>query len=127
MIVDVGGLRIAHFGDIGQDALTDEQLQKLGNVDIAITQLDNSYSDMNITNKKAFNLMDQFKPKLIIPTAHTSQPTIAFAVEKWKGYVYTDTGGLKISRADLPAEQSILFFCPLAFAYQAMFKLPSWK
>jgi L-ascorbate metabolism protein UlaG (beta-lactamase superfamily) len=126
LIVDMGGLRIAHFGDIGQDKLTDEQLKALGDVDIAITQFDNSYSDMNATNKKGLNLMDQLKPKVIVPTAHDSQATIALAVQKWKGFVHTDPGGLKISRADLPAEQSILIFGPLAYAYQAMFKLPSW-
>jgi len=126
MIVDVGGLRIAHFGDIGQDALTDEQLQTLGDVDIAITQFDNSFSDMSVTNKKGFNLMDQLKPKLIIPTAHVSQPAVAIAVEKWKGYVYTDTGGVKISKIDIPTERSILIFGPLAYAYQSLFKLPSW-
>ena len=127
IIVDMGGLRIAHFGDIGQDKLTDEQVKALGTVDIAITQFDNSYSTMNITNKKGFNLMDQFKPKLIIPTAHVSQPTITFAVGRWKGYVHTGPGGVKISRADIPAEQSILIFGPLASTYQAIFKLPSWK
>jgi len=126
MIVDTGGLRIAHFGDIGQDSLTDEQLQALGDVDIAITQFDNSFSDMNITNKKGFNLMDQLKPKLIIPTAHVSQAAIAYAVEKWAGYVHTDPGSLIISRADLPEERSILIFGPLAFAYQSLFNLPSW-
>ncbi|MBK9925773.1 MAG: MBL fold metallo-hydrolase [Anaerolineales bacterium] len=125
-IVDVAGLRIAHFGDIGQDALTDEQLQELGDVDIAITQFENSYSDMTVENKKGFNLMDQLKPKLIIPTAHANQAGIALAVEKWKGYVYTDTGGVSITKADIPAEQSILIFGPLAYAYQSMFKLPSW-
>ena len=126
MIVDVGGLRIAHFGDIGQDALTDEQLQALGDVDIAITQFNNSFSDMDIKNKKGFNLMDQVKPKLIIPTAHVSKDTITYAVGKWKGYVHTDPSAVTINRANLPAEQSILIFGPLASAYQAMFKLPSW-
>ena len=29
-IVDMGGLRIAHFGDIGQEYLTEEQLAALG-------------------------------------------------------------------------------------------------
>jgi L-ascorbate metabolism protein UlaG (beta-lactamase superfamily) len=125
-IVDVAGLRIAHFGDIGQDALTDEQHLALGEVDIAITQFENSYSDMSTANKKGFNLMDQLKPRLIIPTAHVSQTGITLAVEKWKGYVYTETGGVMISRADIPAEQSILIFGPLAFAYQSMFNLLSW-
>ncbi len=40
-IVDMGGLRIAHFGDIGQEQLTQEQLEALGEVDIALTQLVN--------------------------------------------------------------------------------------
>ena len=35
-VIDLGGLRIAHFGDIGQDALTASQLEALGSVDIAI-------------------------------------------------------------------------------------------
>jgi L-ascorbate metabolism protein UlaG (beta-lactamase superfamily) len=126
MIVDVAGLRIAHFGDIGQDALTDDQLKALGDVDIAITQLENSYSDMNAANKKGINLMNQLKPRLVIPTAHETQATIALAVEQWKGYVHTDAGGVKISKTDIPAEQSILIFGPLSYAYQAMFKLPSW-
>ena len=92
----------------------------------AITQFDNSFSDMNITNKKGFNLMDQLKPKLIIPTAHVSQAAIAYAVETWTGYVHTDPGSLIISRTDLPEERSILIFGPLAFAYQSLFNLPSW-
>lgn len=85
-IIDMAGLRIAHFGDIGQEALTAEQLDALGKVDIAITQLANRYSDMTASNKKGFNLMDQVQPKLIIPT-HIFEPTCAnMAAEKWTGY-----------------------------------------
>jgi hypothetical protein len=47
-------------------------------------------------------------------------------VEKWQGYVYTKTGGVNISKTDIPAEQSILIFGPLATAYQTIFNLPSW-
>ena len=67
-LIEMGGLRIAHFGDIGQEALTGDQLAALGQVDIAISQLSNSYSQMNATNKKGFNLMDQVKPRLIVLT-----------------------------------------------------------
>lgn len=125
-IVDMGGLRIADFGDIGQDKLTDEQLKALGQVDIAITQLDNSFSSMNITNEKGFNLMNQVKPKLVIPTAHISLSTITLAVKRWKGYVHTDPGSLKIGRSDLPSEPGILIFGILATSYQKIFKLPTW-
>ncbi len=85
-IVDMAGLRIAHFGDIGQKALTPDQLKILGKVDIAITQLANRYSNMTAQNKKGFNLMDQLKPKLIIPT-HILDPSCAtIAAEKWAAY-----------------------------------------
>ena len=51
-IVDMAGLRIAHFSDIGQEVLTHEQLKVLGKVDIAITQLSNMWSGMSAENKK---------------------------------------------------------------------------
>src|SRR4030042_6830764 len=107
-IVDMGGLRIAHFGDIGQDALTPEQLSALGKVDIAITQLSNPYSRMNAANKKGFNLMDQVKPRLIIPT-HIFESTCAkMAVDKWTGYK-SSKAFISISPEDLSDKTSIIF------------------
>jgi hypothetical protein len=121
--VDMGGLRIVHFGDIGQTELTPEQLSTLGKVDIAIIQLNNPLSDMSVTNKKAFNLTDQVKPKLVIPT-HTNLDAAKYAVEKWKGYAHQ--GKVTFGPASLPAETSILFLGPLAPSYQAIYKLPDW-
>ena len=119
-IVDMGGLRIAHFGDIGQDKLTPEQLTALGQVDIAITQLSNSYSGMNATNKKGFNLMDQMKPRLIIPT-HIFEPTCRkMAVNKWTGY-NSYKKFISISPEHLPDKTSILFMGQNAYAL----KLPN--
>lgn len=107
-LVEIAGLRIAHFGDIGQDSLTEDQLAVLGRVDIAITQLANQYSDMNATNKKGFKLMDQLRPRLIIPT-HINQPLCAeMAVNKWIG-LETYKKGLVLKKSDLPAETTIVF------------------
>ena len=107
-IVDMGGLRIAHFGDIGQDELTPEQLTALGKVDIAITQLSNQFSGMNAANKKGFNLMDQVKPRLIIPT-HIFEPSCAkIAVDKWTGY-NSYRKALSLSPDNLPEETTIVF------------------
>lgn len=75
-LIKIGDIRIAHFGDIGQEKLTEEQLKLLGRIDIAITQFANPYADMDIENKKGFNLMAQLNPKIIIPThQHTDIPT----------------------------------------------------
>jgi len=107
-IIVMAGLRIAHFGDIGQEALTPEQLTVLGKVDIAITQLANSFSDMTAANKKGFNLMDQVKPQLIIPT-HILDPTCAkIAAEKWTAYE-SYKKSLTLSTDNLPEETTIVF------------------
>jgi hypothetical protein len=55
----------------------------IGSVDLAITQFSNSFSNMNTTNLKGFNLMDQVKPRLIIPT-HSDNATIQIAVQLWQ-------------------------------------------
>ena len=107
-IIDMAGLRIAHFGDIGQDELTPEQLTALGKVDIAITQLANHYSDMTAANRKGFILMDQVKPRLIIPT-HVLDPACAkIAADKWSAYE-SYKKSLSLSTDNLPEETTIIF------------------
>jgi L-ascorbate metabolism protein UlaG (beta-lactamase superfamily) len=125
-IIDVGGLRIAHFGDIGQEALTDDQLAALGSVDIAIMQFDNSFSNMNATNMKGFHLMDQVKPRLIIPSAHVSMPTIQIAVGRWTGY-FAESRTVMITPDNLPAETSILALGNMATVYNTLYHLKAWK
>jgi hypothetical protein len=124
-VINTGGLRIVHYGDIGQEDLTSEQLTAIGSVDIAITQFSNSYSQMNAANLKGFNLKDQVKPHLIIPT-HSDSATIKIAVERWTGY-YSDSRTVTLSPSTLPADKSILFLGNMAVAYGTIYKLKPWK
>ena len=124
-IIDVAGLRIVHFGDIGQDTLAPEQLATIGTVDLAITQFANSFSNMNATNLKGFNLMDQVKPRLIIPT-HSDNATIQIAAQRWPGY-YSDSPTVTLSAGNIPSETSILVLGILAKAYGKLYKLTLWK
>jgi L-ascorbate metabolism protein UlaG (beta-lactamase superfamily) len=105
-VVDMGGLRIVHFGDIGQTTLTKRQLQALGEVDVAITQLENSFSQMDMTNKKGFKLMEQVKPRLIVPT-HTSAAAVQHAATLWP-VVFTVEPSVTISPIDLPGTTTLL-------------------
>jgi len=98
-LIETGGLRIAHFGDIGQTTLSEEQLNILGEIDIAITQLNNPYSDMNAENRKGINLMEQLQPRLIIPT-HSNLDTIKLAVLQWGGY-YAESTSVLVCESDL--------------------------
>ena len=57
-LIDMGGLRIVHFGDLGHDHLMPGKVKTIGHVDVAITQFDNSLSTMNVSNKKGFKQMN---------------------------------------------------------------------
>jgi L-ascorbate metabolism protein UlaG (beta-lactamase superfamily) len=84
-LIEMGNFRLAHFGDIGQEALTAEQFALLGEVDILMSQLANPYSLMDATNQKGVNLVNQLQPRLFIPT-HVDRPTMALAVAQWSVY-----------------------------------------
>jgi len=105
-LIEIGGLRIAHFGDIGQDALTSEQLSALGRVDVAITQLANRWSTMSAENRKGIKLMEQVHPALIIPT-HADAEILKIAVATWPLYCTMDAS-VRVSAQNLPAETRLL-------------------
>ncbi len=99
-VLEVDGLRIVHMGDIGQTSITEEQLERLGNIDIAFMQFENSYSDMTLENEKGFRLIEQVNPKVVIPTHHTeaSIPKL----EKRYGKITEVNNLLTISKDELP-------------------------
>lgn len=126
-ILDMDGLRIAHFGDIGQDELTQEQIDMLGEVDVAIMQLVNSYSQMNMVNKKGFNLMAQVEPKLIIPThGGSDMEAIEYAMELWEASVVSE-GGATVGRSDLSGQTRLLLVGQMAPSFQSIYDLPEWQ
>ena len=128
-IVDMSGLRIAHFGDIGQEQLTQEQLDALGEVDVAITQLANDFSGMNIENKKGFNLMEQVQPKLIIPT-HSDSDTYKHAMEMWESFYVEDAEGgtekVMIGRSGLSDGTRFLVLGYRGVLYRETYDLTEW-
>lgn len=105
-LIEMDGLRIAHFGDIGQAEFLPEQLNVLGQIDVAITQLSNSFSSMNMVNKKGFNLMNQLKPRLIIPT-HCDLEAAKYAATVWK--CSFSEKALRLHRGNIPGETQLVF------------------
>ena len=105
--VDVDGLRIVHMGDIGQTALTDEQLKALGHVDVAFMQFDNSYSDMSLDNEKGFKLIEQLQPTIIIPTHYHDDALPVF--KQHYGEIQEFDNVLTISQDDLPTNPLNMF------------------
>jgi L-ascorbate metabolism protein UlaG (beta-lactamase superfamily) len=106
-LLEIGGLRLAHFGDIGQDTFTDEQLAMLQPLDIAIIQIANSYSDMSATNQKGIKLIAQLAPRLVIPT-HADLDSAKVAVAQWPG-LYSDKPTVHLCSDQIPTQTQILF------------------
>ena len=58
------GIKVCHLGDLGQKELTDEQLEKIGNVDILMIPIGGVYT---ISAKEATKVISQIEPKIVIP------------------------------------------------------------
>lgn len=102
-VFEVDGLRIAHMGDIGQDALTKDQLKAIGPIDIAFMQFENMYSSMNLKNEKGFKLIEQLNPAVIVPTHYTDQAIPV--IESKYGKITDFENVLAVSRADIPTKK----------------------
>lgn len=115
-LVIIGGkFRIAHFGDIGQVLLTPEQLSVLGKIDAAVMVLETPLSTFTAGNRNTFDMMDQLKPKLIIPT-HFTEGSAEYSMKKWKSFFTTKTE-IKIGSSDLNNETKFLFMGPAGEKY----------
>jgi hypothetical protein len=121
-VIDMAGLRVVHFGDLGQTELSADQLAKIGKVDVAISQLYNTYSSMDATNQKGFNQMKQVGPRILIPT-HLSPGTAELAVSTWSA-TYA-TAPLSLTGARLPARTTVVFMGGMAASYGQEYKLTS--
>ena len=108
-LIEVGGLRIANFGDFGQYALTQSQLDRLGRVDVVMTQFDNSYSSVSAHNHLAFDMLGQLCPKIVIPTDLASeQDDLAVARTFFAVEQYTPSIHVHLTPATLPAKTTML-------------------
>lgn len=102
-------LAIAHLSAIGE-ILTDEQLERLGNVDILLVPVGGNGS---LDYKKASEAVSQIEPRLVIPMYYGSagQRTDLGGVEefiKHCGLKSETADKLRITRKDLQAEDTKL-------------------
>lgn len=62
-VLEYNGIKVAHFGDIGH-ILTEEQIQQIGNVDVAIVPIGGTYT---VRAPEAKTICEQVNAKVIIP------------------------------------------------------------
>ncbi|MBM3206792.1 MAG: MBL fold metallo-hydrolase [Candidatus Staskawiczbacteria bacterium] len=62
--IEVEDMKVCHLGDIGQKQLTDDQLEKIGHVDILMIPVGGVYT---IDSSEAQKIIGQIEPKVVIP------------------------------------------------------------
>lgn len=62
--IEAEGLRFCHLGDLGQKQLTDEQLEKIGNVDVLMIPVGGQFT---ISSQEAQRIVSQIEPRIVIP------------------------------------------------------------
>jgi len=63
-VIKVDGIKICHLGDMGQEKLTDKQLESIGSVDVLMIPVD-GVSTMNA--REAVKVVKQVDPIIVIP------------------------------------------------------------
>jgi len=63
-LIKVDSIKICHLGDMGQEKLTDKQLELIGDVDILMVPVDGVYT---ISAKEAVKIIKQIEPSVVIP------------------------------------------------------------
>jgi len=75
--IEAEDLKLCHLGDFGQKELTEEQLEKIGEVDILMIPVGGVFT---ISAKEATRVMSQIEPKIIIPM-HYQIPKLKLKLE----------------------------------------------
>lgn len=107
-LIEIEGIRLAHFGDFGQKELTEEQLKRLEGVDILLIPVGGLYT---IDAKVAAEIIAELEPRIVIPM-HYKVPGLKIELETLDKFK-KELGGkveilekLKIKKKDLIQEET---------------------
>ena len=68
--IEVEDISILHLADFGQDKLTDEQLEKIGDVDVLMIPVGGVYT---IDSEEAVKIINQIEPRIVVPMHYKIQ------------------------------------------------------
>ncbi len=75
--IEAEDMRFCHLGDLGQKQLTDEQIDKIGAVDILMIPVGGEYT---IDSAGASKIIAQIEPKIVVPM-HYSLPKLKLKID----------------------------------------------
>ena len=106
-VYEVGGLCIAHLGHL-HHTLTPEHLKRMGPIDIVMIAVDGT---VTLTQEGALEVVEQIKPKVVIPMHFFSEVTLERVVGLFAGRYpakRSESPTVIFSRANLPDRQLLL-------------------
>lgn len=106
-VFEVGGLCIAHLGHL-HHTLTPEHLRRLGPIDIVMIAVDGT---VTLTQEGALEVVEQIKPKVVLPMHFFSEVTLERFVAIFAGRYpvkRSESPTVILSRANLPDRQLLL-------------------
>ncbi|MFH1841304.1 MAG: MBL fold metallo-hydrolase [Candidatus Nealsonbacteria bacterium] len=113
--IETENMRLCHLGDLGQKELTDEQIEKIGDIDILMIPVGGVYT---ISSKEALKIISQIEPRIIIPM-HYHIPKLKIKLEDEDKFLKAmgrksvePQNKLLIKKKDLPTETKIILLKP---------------
>lgn len=82
-VIQYEGLRVVHLGDLGQHELTDEQVDKIGQVDVLLIPVGSVYT---INGKQAAGIVHHVQPRIVIPM-HYKVPSLTIDLETAESFL----------------------------------------
>lgn len=109
--IEGDGIKVCHMGDFGQDELSEEQLDSIGDVDILLIPVGGIYT---VDPKTAWHIVSQLEPKIVIPmhyqTSWLQLPKKLHSVEEFLKIAgqkdAKPQNKLVIKQKDLPREET---------------------
>lgn len=80
---NIDGVRLCHLGDLGQESLTEAQVDEIGQVDILIVPVGGVYT---IDAATAAKVVAQLEPKVVIPM-HYKDPDLKLDLEPVENFL----------------------------------------
>jgi L-ascorbate metabolism protein UlaG (beta-lactamase superfamily) len=102
------GIKVCHLGDLGQSALTDEQLEKLSLVDVLMVPVGGHFC---LDAKRAVTVINQIEPKIIIPMHYQEDWLKGIEFDSLDKFIqeigmdYETLDVLRLSASDIPEEE----------------------
>lgn len=83
LLIEVDGVRIVHCGGLGQRAITNVQLSKLGRVDVLLIPVGGK---VTLDGREAAHIVQQLRPRFVVPI-HYRTPALKIELEPVEPFV----------------------------------------